>query len=478
MEFLDKKDKICMRCDLPKNGQKNDNNNVTTEVVNGEMGVNGEAAQALPERRVENGECSGGNETQAGNLLSEDEISSNSDDCVYTYRGGHMEPVRVLPEKIVDDTDFLEFLEMDFDPEPSSEQDNYPETSYFPELDGFIANLQENYPLTAAYNGLNLMEKSTISREENKVREVPEMDSDQKVPELAESNFSERIQRNTGAKPKVTQQIPPVKVKKSPTNPPAQPEFYHGESSRTAEVCLECSELKFLSETTQNPNKQTRRCSKHFHERSKSPVQSVNHLPWEPPTRQPPIREPRNLLDLNLDLSDLSQADKLIKLPTIDCREENIAESLASIGVKVNTLILGESLHQHINEEELREMDLTEFLLHIAKEKCDFRKIIDAIRAACEESAQNLHFTFEPSKDLPEMIKVSLSDIALRWDPNTSLRELMNVHNKYFQTFNVVGKIANAVRQLNTAEEMERSDHVLIPNYYKSGFVVISRRKC
>lgn len=54
------------------------------------------------------------------NLLSEDELSTNSDDCVYAYRGVDFEPIRVSPE------DENDFLEMDFEPDPASEieQDN------------------------------------------------------------------------------------------------------------------------------------------------------------------------------------------------------------------------------------------------------------------------------------------------------------------------------------------------------------------
>lgn len=53
------------------------------------------------------------------NLLSEDELS-NSDDCVYAYRGADFDPIRANTE------DENDFLEMDFEPDPTSEveQDN------------------------------------------------------------------------------------------------------------------------------------------------------------------------------------------------------------------------------------------------------------------------------------------------------------------------------------------------------------------
>lgn len=50
------------------------------------------------------------------NLISEDELSTNSDDCVYAYRGADFDPIPVNPE-----SDENDFLEMDFEPDPASE---------------------------------------------------------------------------------------------------------------------------------------------------------------------------------------------------------------------------------------------------------------------------------------------------------------------------------------------------------------------
>lgn len=59
----------------------------------------------------------------AGVGRGEDELSSNSEDCVYAYRGDH--EVNGLEEAGgLDDDDETDFLEMDFDPEPNSEQEN------------------------------------------------------------------------------------------------------------------------------------------------------------------------------------------------------------------------------------------------------------------------------------------------------------------------------------------------------------------
>lgn len=54
------------------------------------------------------------------NFLSDDELSSNSDDCVYAYRGADFDPVHVSHD---DETDYLE---MDFEPDPASEIEQEP----------------------------------------------------------------------------------------------------------------------------------------------------------------------------------------------------------------------------------------------------------------------------------------------------------------------------------------------------------------
>lgn len=64
--------------------------------------------------------------------INDDDVSSNSEDCVYAYRGDQVElnPIAVDGDNAVghaeegDDDEETDFLEMDFDPEPNSEQEN------------------------------------------------------------------------------------------------------------------------------------------------------------------------------------------------------------------------------------------------------------------------------------------------------------------------------------------------------------------
>ncbi|XP_055643273.1 uncharacterized protein LOC129779675 isoform X2 [Toxorhynchites rutilus septentrionalis] len=57
------------------------------------------------------------------NIYSDDENGSASDDCIYAYRGDDDAP-NPLDHRDLQADDETDFLEMDFDPEPSSELEN------------------------------------------------------------------------------------------------------------------------------------------------------------------------------------------------------------------------------------------------------------------------------------------------------------------------------------------------------------------
>lgn len=67
------------------------------------------------------------------NIYSDDENGSASDDCIYAYRGDDDDAPALLEYREQPADDETDFLEMDFDPEPSSELENLNE---HPELDG------------------------------------------------------------------------------------------------------------------------------------------------------------------------------------------------------------------------------------------------------------------------------------------------------------------------------------------------------
>lgn len=88
-----------------------------------------ERVKAVADEDKEAGEEDDDDESRHGDVeLDTDIWSSDEDDCVYAYRGdnldeaAHPEPLNVDGE--ADDDDETDFLEMDFDPEPNSEQES------------------------------------------------------------------------------------------------------------------------------------------------------------------------------------------------------------------------------------------------------------------------------------------------------------------------------------------------------------------
>lgn len=68
------------------------------------------------------------------NTLSDEEVSLNSDDCIYAYRGGAEFDIALEPARNNNVEDETDFLEMDFDPDPSSEIDPMIERQYPPSI--------------------------------------------------------------------------------------------------------------------------------------------------------------------------------------------------------------------------------------------------------------------------------------------------------------------------------------------------------
>lgn len=80
---------------------------------------------------------------------ADDEVSSNSEDCVYAYRGDQERNEMAGDVEEEDDDDETDFLEMDFDPEPNSEQENFP-----------IRNGMDEVAVFQVANPLNLLDRS------------------------------------------------------------------------------------------------------------------------------------------------------------------------------------------------------------------------------------------------------------------------------------------------------------------------------
>lgn len=62
----------------------------------------------------------------------------------------------------------------------------------------------------------------------------------------------------------------------------------------------------------------------------------------------------------------------------------------------------------------------------------------------------------------------------MRWKPNTNLREISLTKN--FNAMNVIGRVINVLRQSKPKRsDLEIEDHILIPQYYKSGYICVTK---
>jgi hypothetical protein len=227
------------------------------------------------------------------NAFSEDEISINSDDCVYAYRGADFQieenNVNANNDEQDDETDFLE---MDFDPEPNSEVENEIENLdegelpavmhvdngdfYYEPSKSINTSIQNNWKKIDKDNKSNDEENSKITNKilfDSKIR--------QEQAKLASASTStapiivpvdcilQVPAKNTGAKPKIPSLTPSAGKLANKTNlPDSKPsslstvctnQVIKPSSSLQYEAyafdddhCLECSENEFLSQNKQN----------------------------------------------------------------------------------------------------------------------------------------------------------------------------------------------------------------------------------
>uniref|UniRef100_A0A182SW36 Uncharacterized protein n=1 Tax=Anopheles maculatus TaxID=74869 RepID=A0A182SW36_9DIPT len=125
-------------------------------------------------------------------------------------------------------------------------------------------------------------------------------------------------------------------------------------------------------------------------------------------------------------------------------------------------------------EVDTSKMTIPQYLLHMSKRDCNYRKLIDAIKSSCDDELLDIqYYPLHPFSDMPETVEICSSEIAKRWTANTNLRQIIHFKHKHFHTLNVLGKIVNILRQPSRGRH---TNHMIsIPQYYKSGVIQIKR---
>lgn len=296
------------------------------------------------------------------NNLSDDDTNSD-EDCIYAYRGrSGAGSSRQSPEPpglpVLDDPDDPDFLEMDFDPEPNSELENFNQDEHFNHLESNFFSLKRQ-------NG---------SSESNK--------SQQPLSPILPDEALEVERKNTGAKPK--------KRTTSSTQSGAlcqmaeQKECTELQAFDQADVgtCLDCAEVDFIRQTKPDATVEAK-CAIHCCKRTnqldrdnESPFSSFNL---------------RNHAILQQSQPPSKPKEYMVTLYSINCDYQTIVEAANLIGVPINTEILKQYFEGNIVEEDTATMSVPEYLLYKSKRNCNYKKLIELIKTASQEPI-DIHF--------------------------------------------------------------------------------------
>lgn len=388
-----------------------------TECLNGEFHSPDDAGSSTHDDDTQNHSCHSENGELVEeiillphNFISDDELSSNSDDCVYAYRGGHLnnaeanlvlEPVHLVDDGQDEDTDFLE---MDFDPEPNSEIENFMEDEHhFNHLEANFFSLRTEEGLRELPSVSQLRQNgsgSPLDTFQNETKQ--DLPDDLREVSPKPSKTSDLVY--TGAKPKLVTSSSAHKLSSSASY---SKDSCETDSNRTETTfkpssapltttsniddhlsCLECAEVEFIFQTKPEYSVE-RRCRRH---RSKvvpslsysSPLSESSCL-----STKPSLLPDSTVISSQQPISTHNK-ELLVTIYSVNCDYETIVEATNLIGVQINTEIL-QNYFDNLADEETATMSVPEYLLYVSKRNCNYKRLIDMIKAACLDPV-DIHF--------------------------------------------------------------------------------------
>uniref|UniRef100_A0A336MAG1 CSON014102 protein n=1 Tax=Culicoides sonorensis TaxID=179676 RepID=A0A336MAG1_CULSO len=431
------------------------------------------------------------------NFISDDELSSNSDDCVYAYRGGHnnnMEPILIPePVNIGDDgqDDETDFLEMDFDPEPNSEIENFMEDEHH------FNHLEANFFTLRSEEGLrDLPCVSHLRQNESE----PTLDIYQKTLDEASSTVTKDCEEDktvsnsdnvyTGAKPKLVISNSAHKISSS-TSYSKEP--YESDSNRISNnspsiisnnkinedhlSCLECAETEIIMQTKSDAFVE-RKCQKHRRNVPSISYSSTTQSESVTSLQSSVIHQellPHTTSKTQSIVNPESIKECMVTIYSVNCDFETIVEATNLIGVTLNTEIL-QQYFDNLLDEDTATMSIPEYLLYISKRNCNYKRLIDVIRAASVDTIDIHFYPHDLNSMSPDVVQISTSEITQRWNRNTNLRQILMFKNKNFKSLNILGKVVTVIRQFECGDRLKLSSSKLnIPQYYRSGYICITK---
>uniref|UniRef100_A0A182P8Q2 Uncharacterized protein n=1 Tax=Anopheles epiroticus TaxID=199890 RepID=A0A182P8Q2_9DIPT len=162
----------------------------------------------------------------------------------------------------------------------------------------------------------------------------------------------------------------------------------------------------------------------------------------------------------------MTQPEQSVTLYTVNCNEMHF-------GLSPKESVLRQYISERYEADDAK-MTIPQYLLHMSKRNCNYKKLIDVIKSCCDmEPLDVQYYPIDPFSDAPEIVQICSSEIAKRWNANTNLRQIIHFKHKHFHTLNVLGKIVNILRQ--PARGRDTNYMISIPQYYKSGIIKIKR---
>lgn len=368
------------------------------------------------------------------NVISDDEASSQSDNCVYAYRGANAGSPE-LPQQAPCADDETDFLEMDFEPEPNSEVENYIDEP-FNHLEANFFSLQQNLSHFHHDNGIGCSSPEAAATAAPLMPLIPpqpikETGAKPKQRLGSSSSSSRSPYETTRSADQMLSLAPPLLV--DSTSPPEEL------------PCLECAEADFLHQTKPELAFESR-CSSH---RLQNHVRvTPNRLQQAtPPTLPPPPPPPnhkiehplsRQLLSADEPQSKSSAREFMVTIYSVGSDYETIVEAINSIGVAVNIELIRQYFDAQIDEETAT-MSVPEYLLFVSKKSCNYKKLMEMIRMACLEPIDIHFYPADPLAQSPELVQIQATEITNRWNPNTDLRQILRFKNRHFRFMNILG---------------------------------------
>ncbi|XP_067620300.1 uncharacterized protein [Eurosta solidaginis] len=196
--------------------------------------------------------------------------------------------------------------------------------------------------------------------------------------------------------------------------------------------------------------------------------------------------------DSELLLKNLLLTEKeAVTVSTLNLSEELLVQALEKLHVSYNLELIKSHLYDatnvgktttaanppvltlHKNVKDFK--DLKDLLMYESKKYCNHRKLKRLIELATRKQVE-VQFQQEFKESTTSLVPVKVSDILQIWMRTKNLIVLKQLDKRFIEA-NVLGKIANIIRQAQQRCTQRRSlpDYILIPQYYPVGILRLTK---